>query len=96
MSNPTVRTAKRIYPEPPDVGIPPDEVHAWTERVIASWSLTPREREVCEALLKGLTTREMTAMIGSTEKTLKHHIATIFGKAHVSSRSELFSEILRR
>ena len=84
------------YPRPIDVGLPPEEFREFTNRVIDSWNLTPKERDVCEALLKGLTTREMALLLGNTEKTLKHHIATIFKKAHVSSRGEFFAEFIRR
>lgn len=87
---------KPIYPVPADVGNPPDELQAWTDRVVASWNLTTKERVVCDCLLKGLSTLEMAGALGNTDKTLKHHIATIFSKAHVGSRSELFAEILRR
>jgi DNA-binding NarL/FixJ family response regulator len=84
------------YPEPADVGNPPQELRTWTDRVIASWNLTPKEHVVCEFMLKGLTTLEIATALGNTDKTLKHHIAAIFGKAHVSSRAELFAEIIRR
>ena len=84
------------YPEPIDVGMPPEEIRMWTDRVVATWNLTPKETEVCEAMLKGLTTKEIADLLGNTEKTLKHHIASIFKKAHVGSRGEMFAEILRR
>jgi len=63
--------------------------------VIASWDLTRKQREVCDLLLKGLATKEICSVTGNTEKTMKHHINSIFRKAHVSSRSELFAEICR-
>lgn len=85
-----------IYPEPVDVGAPPEEVRAWTDRVLASWNLTKKEHDVCELILKGLSTVEIASALGNTDKTLKHHIATIFRKAHVHTRAELFAEILQR
>jgi len=87
---------KRItYPPPDDVGNPPDVVREWAEKVIASWHLTPKESEVCHYVLQGFSTAEIAAYTGNTDKTLKHHIATIFKKAHVASRAELFAEIIR-
>lgn len=90
------KTVKITYPEPADVGNPPEELRVWTDRVIESWNLTRKEREVCELILKGLSTIEIAKNLGNTDKTMKHHIASIFHKAHVGSRAELFAEIIRR
>ena len=87
---------KTTYPVPADIGTPPEELRLWTDKVIATWNLTPKESIVCECMIKGLSTREIAIALGNTEKTLKHHIASIFGKANVGSRSQLFAEILRR
>jgi len=57
--------------------------------------LQAKEREVCDLVLKGLTTLEIAGVTGNTDKTLKLHIARIFRKAHVTSRAELFAELLR-
>jgi DNA-binding CsgD family transcriptional regulator len=88
--------SKIAYPDPPDFGSPPDVVREWTDKLIDSWNLTAKERAVCEYLLKGLRTKEIADLLGNTDKTLKHHIASIYGKAHVGTRAELFAEILRR
>ncbi len=89
------RLAKKSYPAPPDMGDPPDVIRDWAEKIITSWGLTPKETEVCHLILKGFSTKELAEVTGNTEKTLKHHIASIFGKAHVTSRAELFAEIFR-
>jgi DNA-binding CsgD family transcriptional regulator len=95
MTMPAEYTKKRTYPEPIDLGNPPDELRNWTEKVIATWNLTVKEAEITWLMLKGLKTKEIADMLGNTDKTLKHHMATIFRKAHVESRSQLFAEILR-
>ncbi len=86
---------KITYPEPPDLGDPPTVVREWCEKVIASWKLTPKETEVCHLILQGYLTKEMAGLLGNTDKTLKHHIATIYKKAHVDSRAALFAELIR-
>jgi ATP/maltotriose-dependent transcriptional regulator MalT len=88
-------TKTRVFPKPPDVGNPPDIILEWARRVVDSWRLTRREREVCELMLKGLSNDEIGAVLSSPASTIKHHIVMIFLKAHVDSRSQLFAEILR-
>ncbi len=85
----------KTYPPPPDLGDPPDAVAQWAKHVVDSWNLTPKERTVCDLILKGLHTEEIASVLGNGDKTVKHHIAVIFKKAGVGSRAELFSEILR-
>ncbi len=55
--------------------------------------LTGKEVDVCTLMVKGLSTKEMATALGNTEKTLKHHIASIFHRFHVASRMELISVI---
>ena len=90
----TRKARRKDYPMPPIIGDPPDAIREWAEKVIASWDLTTREREVADLVLQGFSTPEIAEMTGITDKTLKNHINTIFKKAHVGSRAELFSTIL--
>jgi DNA-binding NarL/FixJ family response regulator len=62
----------------------------FVERALERAELTAKERDVARLLLKGLSTKEMAGVTGNTEKTLKHHIASIFHKFDVASRAELF------
>lgn len=62
----------------------------FVERALDRAELTAKERDVARLLLKGLSTKEMAGVTGNTEKTLKHHIASIFHKFDVASRAELF------
>ena len=63
--------------------------------VFAAWGgeLTWKETNVLVCLCRGLSTKEMASLLGNTEKTLKHHIAGIFHKFGVESRTELFNTI---
>ena len=52
-------------------------------------SLTPREREVMEAIVSGCTNRRIANRYSISLQTVKHHITKIFEKMGVSNRVEL-------
>ena len=58
--------------------------------------LTPRESEVLRMLTEGLSNREIAAVLGISEHTVKFHITSIFGKLGTSSRTEAVTEGIRR
>jgi two-component system, NarL family, response regulator YdfI len=49
--------------------------------------LTAREREVLEAVAKGERSKEIAIHLGITERTVKAHLASIYGKLGVDSRA---------
>jgi DNA-binding NarL/FixJ family response regulator len=77
------RALSQVWDEPRGLG-------HFVERALDRAELTAKERDVARLLLKGLSTKEMAGVTGNTEKTLKHHIASIFHKFDVASRAELF------
>jgi DNA-binding NarL/FixJ family response regulator/signal transduction histidine kinase len=58
------------------------------ERVHHPDRLTVREREVLLLLVEGSRNKEIAARLGTSEKTVQFHIANIFGKLDVQSRTE--------
>lgn len=52
-------------------------------------SLTPREREIMEAIVAGQTNRDIADRFSISQQTVKHHITKIFEKLGVSNRVEL-------
>lgn len=52
-------------------------------------SLTAREGEVIACICAGLSTKGAAERLCISEKTLNHHLGSIFGKLGVGSRSEL-------
>lgn len=58
-------------------------------------ALTVREHEVLALLADGLPNREIAAALGISEHTVKFHLASIFGKFAVSTRTEAVQRGLR-
>jgi FixJ family two-component response regulator len=52
-------------------------------------SLTPREREVLELVVRGLLNKQIAARLGASEKTVKVHRARVMHKMGASSLAEL-------
>jgi len=49
--------------------------------------LTPREREVLELVALGLSNHAIAARLGISDHTVKFHLASIFGKLDVTTRT---------
>jgi DNA-binding NarL/FixJ family response regulator len=58
--------------------------------------LTARERDVLDALALGLPNRAIAARLGISEHTVKFHLASIFGKLGVKTRTGAVRRALRR
>ena len=60
-------------------------------------ALTPRERELVEALVDGATTdRELVAVLGIGRNTLKYHFRNVLAKLGLSNRTQVVAHVLRR
>ena len=57
--------------------------------IVAAHELTPREREVAEMLVQGLSTAEIAAKLWLSPHTVRDHIKAVFSKLGVRSRPEL-------
>ncbi len=53
--------------------------------------LTPRERQICEALAKGLTNRQLAEELGITEHTVRNHARAIFRTLQVHTRGQVIA-----
>jgi DNA-binding NarL/FixJ family response regulator len=51
-------------------------------------SLTPREREVLDALARGLGNKQIAAQLGVSERTVKFHVSSLFEKLGAGNRTE--------
>ena len=57
----------------------------------SSWGLTPAENDVALFLVKGLNTRDIAELRGTSEGTIKAQTNAIYRKAGVAGRSQLLS-----
>ena len=57
--------------------------------------LTPREHEVLALVADGLHNRDIAQALSVSEHTVKFHLASIFGKLGVSTRTEAVQRGLR-
>jgi len=71
--------------EPSKEFVPDDEV---TAAFLQSGGLTPRELEAAKWLLKGVTIRYISKIMGISEGTVKKHAANIYRKYNVTNRHE--------
>lgn len=58
--------------------------------------LTPRELDVLRLAARGLTNRAIGHELGVSHRTVQGHLASIYGKLGVGSRTEAVTEALRR
>jgi len=62
------------------------EIESIQERLA---TLTPREREVLELVVRGMLNKQVAADLGTVEKTIKVHRARVMEKMQVQSLAEL-------
>jgi len=58
-------------------------------------SLTSRERQIAQAVSRGLRNRQIAGEFGISEETVKKHLATIYGKLALPGRVALAVHVLR-
>ena len=59
-------------------------------------NLTPRENGVVNELLKGLTYKEIAAVLGISPTTVNDHLKNVYYKMGVRTKSELIAKVLRK
>lgn len=57
-------------------------------------TLTPREKEVCSWLVKGLLNKDIAVQLGATDATIKVHKARVMEKMHADSVQTLVKKFL--
>ncbi len=53
------------------------------------WNLSKAEKEVALLLVKGMSLKELAAMRGTSEKTVRQQASRVYAKANLESRAEL-------
>ena len=58
--------------------------------------LTPREVEVLEQLVEGLSNKTIASRLGISDQTVKFHVAAICGKLGAANRTDAVRRAIRR
>lgn len=65
------------------------------DRQFDAWGLTPAEREVALLVLKGHGHKQIAGLTGRSERTVRQHAVTVYGKAGLGGRAELAAFFLQ-
>lgn len=82
--------ALRLHKELKSEDYKPIDITEYAEK----YKLTPRETEVVETLLKGLSVDEVSNILCISPNTAKKHIVNIYKKMGISSRRELYKILI--
>lgn len=58
---------------------------------VGQWSLTPKQHQVLELLLRGLSNKEIARELHCVKGTVELHVTALLRKAQVDSRGRLFA-----
>ncbi|HET9991563.1 MAG TPA: LuxR C-terminal-related transcriptional regulator [Kofleriaceae bacterium] len=58
------------------------------------WTLTPRQREVLDLVVRGIATPTIAAQLGVSARAIELHLTALFDRASVDNRSALISAVL--
>lgn len=61
----------------------------------SGYGFTPREKQVVDELLKGLTYKEMATVLGISATTVNDHLKNVYRKSGVRTKAELMRKILK-
>jgi DNA-binding CsgD family transcriptional regulator len=56
---------------------------------LRAWGLTPAERETALLVLKGYGHKEIAALLGKSERTVRQHAEAVYRKSGLAGRAEL-------
>lgn len=62
----------------------------------ARLSMSPREEEIIDYLLQGYSNLNIATILGLSESGVKFHIRNVFGRAQVSTRTELMAMVMNQ
>jgi DNA-binding NarL/FixJ family response regulator len=74
--------------------LPPDIAHRLSVRHSQS-DITPRELEILTLITRGNANKEIAAILGIAEDTVKQHVSRILQKLKVSDRAQATAEAIR-
>lgn len=66
-----------------------------TTEILFTEPLTARERQIAEAIARGLRNKQIAGELGISAETVKRHLASIYGKLALHGRVALAIHVLR-
>jgi ATP/maltotriose-dependent transcriptional regulator MalT len=90
-SDPNIELVARIEQAEAVLSLPPVQA----DEATLVESLTAREHDVLALVADGLPNRDIAARLAISDHTVKFHLASIFGKLGVSTRTEAVQRGLR-
>ena len=81
-----------------DVNYTAAQIEAMADEIrppVVGTALTEAQRKVLKEVLKGSNTREMAAVLGISEKTVKAHVSVLLSKFKCDSRARLIAKHYR-
>jgi ATP/maltotriose-dependent transcriptional regulator MalT len=90
-SDPNIELVDRLEQAEAVLSLPPAAVND----AASIETLTTREHDVLALVADGLPNRDIAARLGISDHTVKFHLASIFGKLGVSTRTEAVQRGLR-
>lgn len=79
-----------------DPAVAPRLIARLTSAAAQPGSLTEREREVLRLAARGYTNKQIGAELQISDRTVQNHLANIYGKLEVASRTEAVTAALQR
>jgi DNA-binding CsgD family transcriptional regulator len=76
--------------------VPMDPPGGTPATLVERFGLTPREAQICELLVKGMTDREIGRLLRIGYWTVRTHLQHVFRKVEVSNRVELTHRLVAR
>jgi DNA-binding NarL/FixJ family response regulator len=61
----------------------------------SNYGFTPREKQVVDELLKGLSYKEIAQVLGISSTTVNDHLKNVYPKMGVRTKAELMRKILK-
>lgn len=74
----------------------PDDIVQRLKDRLAEPEITPREREILTLVTQGNANKEIAAILGISEDTVKQHVSRILMKLKVNDRAQATAEAIRR
>lgn len=71
-----------------DMQVIKEGIHSKVVNELEEWKLTGAEKDVAFLLLKGMSTKDIALTRGSSEKTIRHQLSSIYQKSNLANKSE--------